>query len=387
MRIIAVAIVMLLGGLVWWTASADLMAGRADLSASAGSAGDAVVNQSDGGVARHSADSDDSGHGNQQQPGAPTPTEESEYERHVIESEQTIREGMRAVAQAYREDMKFPPYSKPLRLNDTALLNPRAYPAVSLPVAGKSGIEARLELGAYIADIQQPLPVALVVTSKQPFSEAQALVSATITVKGSERIVDAMPLSMSFAGSDTQKMVGAVSPGVLVSAGAGEITLVAKMKFRDGSNGVALASAKTYEPVAELLGVESAWVEGPHLMIPMQFSVNKSGFYRVQANLFSEQGRAPVSHLSQVFEFSKESERGVMKAHRVTLEASGSEGPYLLSDVTLTRVPSRPGEPLAYGTAPARAWSVSGHEFDQYSDEPFLDPKAEQRLQFIESLQ
>lgn len=308
-------------------------------------------------------------------------------QRADIESDNQIRESLRAVADAYREDMRFPPYSKPLSLTDTALLNPRAYPAVSLPVSGQPGMTVRLELGAYIADLQAPLPLNLVVSSEQAFSPSQRVLGATVSVAGPGGNVSGPSLQAQFTGADIQVLSGAVAAEELQEVGEGDITLLATINFADGSTATALASARTYQRVATLVAVDQAYVEGPHLTIPLRFIVGEPGFYRVQANLFSEEGGTPVSHLSARFELTEDAVGAVLQAHVVTLQASGSEGPYRLSDVNVVRVPSRPGEPLAYGTALADSWSVPGYAFDRYSAEHYMDPRAEQRLQFLQSLQ
>lgn len=72
--------------------------------------------------------------------------------------------------------------------------------------------------------------------------------------------------------------------------------------------------------------------------------------------------------------------------HAVTLRAAGEAGPYVLRDVDITRLPDQPGDATGYGSAVAASFPVRGFPLDAYSNEPWDDPEARQRLQFLQRL-
>ena len=72
--------------------------------------------------------------------------------------------------------------------------------------------------------------------------------------------------------------------------------------------------------------------------------------------------------------------------HATTLREQGLPGPYVLTDINLMRMPAAPGEQTRYGSSQAESYPVNGFPLDSYSDEPYQDPAAQQRLEFLEKL-
>ena len=61
-------------------------------------------------------------------------------------------------------------------------------------------------------------------------------------------------------------------------------------------------------------------------------------------------------------------------------------GPYLLSGFNIRRSPSWPGDTAGFGSALESDYAVAGFALDSYSDEPYVDEQAQQRLQFLEQM-
>lgn len=77
---------------------------------------------------------------------------------------------------------------------------------------------------------------------------------------------------------------------------------------------------------------------------------------------------------------------GLLKVHTVTLRAKHAAGPYVLRDFDITRLPDTPGELTSYGSAAVESFAVRGFPLDSYSNEPYVDPEAQQRADFLKKL-
>ena len=125
--------------------------------------------------------------------------------------------------------------------------------------------------------------------------------------------------------------------------------------------------------------------DGADLVIPAQFSVVDPGYYRVEANLMTGDGE-PVSHLDATFTLSRGAGIGLMKVHSAVLRAKGAAGPYRLSGIDVKRMPSKPGDATRYGSSRMPTYPVSGFPLDSYSNEPYVDPLVQQRVEFLRRL-
>lgn len=285
------------------------------------------------------------------------------------------------IADAYRESIRFPTYSRPLTEHDWQLLNPRAFVASEIPIEGVPDLRVSVELVQAISDMRTPLPVT--VTAVSPTA---SVASVAVTLHRAGQSTAAMQLQASPANAGVQVFQGVLPPDLLAAAGAGEVILRAELQLASGESVAATAMLELYASAADLAYLGDAYVEGAHLVIPAYFEVFSRGHFRVQANLMDAATGAPVSHVNATFVLSEDAPVGLLKVHAATLRAMAAPGPYLLTDFNIRRSPSWPGDTSGYGSAAQPSYPVAGFALEGYSDEPYVDEQAQQRLQFLEQM-
>jgi hypothetical protein len=291
------------------------------------------------------------------------------------------------VAQAYRHNARFPPYSQPLTENDWAALNPRAFSPSERPLANAPSLKVSIELPQYVLDRNHDLPVKIVVASEGDGASGSS-VRATgghVLVRHSSGNSSAVPLGSAVQQGHVETFLATIPAAELASFPDAEVTVAAQLKLSDGQSATVTAVAQLYQSTANLHYLGSAYVEGAHLVIPAHFEVMSPGFYRVQANLFSESG-VPVSHLNATFMLGGASAIGLLKAHATTLREKNNAGPYVLTDINVMRMPSAPGEQTRYGSTKQTSYPVAGFPLTSYSDQPYEDPATQQRIKILEAL-
>jgi hypothetical protein len=305
-----------------------------------------------------------------------------EPEKDEIEIPEGMRYQMADIAAAYKENMQYPEYAKPLNENDWNLLNPRAFIPREAPL--KNGMSASMVLDRYIVNRGADLPVKVIIRGGQKDGNFAVGVDLSLSDKGKTRTL--ISLSESDGNENTSIYTGTIPAGMLKEAGPGEVTLIAGIAFAHGDQASTAAVVKVYENTATLMRLGEPYVDGADLVIPAYLDVEKPGRYRFEANLFDESGGQPISHLNSVFTLSREDNEGLVRVHAATLRAKGSPGPYLLKDINITMPPPSPGDTTGYASATAESFSIRGYDLDRYSDEAYENPQNSQRLEFLQKM-
>lgn len=292
-----------------------------------------------------------------------------------------MRQQVADIARAYAENARYPSYATPLSGNDWAQLNPRAFVPRSAPLKAPPGVSAAIVLDRYIVDRDRELPLRVVLSTS-----GSTGIPDVNAVRVLLRRQGQSSAPVTLANVATSAFSGVLPVSALRAVSAGEIVVVAEIDFTGGERAVVMAMAKSYDNAARLLGLGDARIEGANLVIPARFDVATAGFYRVQANLFTANGNVPVSHLNAEFPLAAGPVTAEMKVHAVTLRAAGEAGPYVLRDIDITRLPDQPGQPTGYGSAAADMFAVRGFPLASYTNEPWEDPEARQRTEFLRKL-
>ncbi|MCC1497838.1 hypothetical protein [Alcanivorax sp. 1008] len=291
------------------------------------------------------------------------------------------------VAEAYSYNARFPPYSQPLAESDWSALNPRAFTPSERPLSNAPSLKVAIQLPQYVLDRNRDLPVTVVVASEGDSSNSP-MIKATggqVLIQHSAGTTAAVPLASATQQGNVETFVATIPATELSSFVDTEVTVAAQLKLSDGQSSTVTAVAQLYQSTANLDYLGSAYVDGAHLVIPAHFDVISPGYYRVQANLFSESG-IPVSHLNASFLLSSDNGIGLMKVHATTLREKGIAGPYVLTDINVMRMPSAPGEQTQYGSASETSYPVAGFPLTSYSEEPYQDAATQQRIEFLQKL-
>lgn len=293
-----------------------------------------------------------------------------------------MRQQLADIARAHAENARYPSYATPLSGNDWAQLNPRAFVPRSAPLKALPGVSATLVLDRYIVDRGSELPVRVELSSTSGATATAGVSAVRVLLRRQGQ--SSAPVTL--APVARWSFAGVLPASALRAVAAGEIVVVAEIDLAGGERAIVTAMARSYDSAARLLGLGEARIEGADLVIPARFNVAAAGFYRVQANLFTADGKVPVSHLNAEFPLAAGPAAAMLKVHAVTLRAAGEPGPYVLRDIDITRLPDQPGQPTGHGSAAAGTFAVRGFPLDAYSNEPWEDPEARQRTEFLRKM-
>lgn len=291
-----------------------------------------------------------------------------------------------AMAQDYKQLIKFPPYSMPLSENNHDLLNPYEFVPTKRPLDNENKFSFELKVSRYVLFNGSPIPITLTLLSNQS-DPLPAVQSLKVDLLSAGVSVATIPLALT-TDESKQKVYSA---NYLPSSSAAaqwkpELSIRVVIKLQGRSETGLVESFQYIQPVAKVTGIGPEKIEGPNLYIPLLMDSKQAGRYKIEANLFTSTG-SPVSHL--VSRASLPAGAGMMplRVHVVTLKDKQAAGPYVLKDILVQRLPDELGGDSAYGAAPADAeYKIKGFALDRYSQEKFTDPVLQEKLNFLEQL-
>lgn len=285
-----------------------------------------------------------------------------------------LKAQLRAISEAYREQVQYPEFSQPIEAEALAAKYlPNAPVALGMP-----------------ADLRDPASPELSLQAEKVrfFSDDAPAVLATITglppqeesrVSGQLRMGEQI-LAYAQVAADTEQAhryrldFGQVVPQDI--SWKEEAFMVVDFEFR-GQRYTRSLPVSFVASLARVDGVGSAQVDEAYLKIPVNVSTDKPGYHRLKGNLYDARSNTPLVHLKA--EQNIEASSGVitLKAHIAALQASGSEGPYELRDLSLQRMPSAPHYITEYGDAGDMHFTVDGFPFSAYQHTPYIHEKAQ----------
>ncbi len=287
------------------------------------------------------------------------------------------------ISQDFAEDIQYPDYAKPIRNNDELH---KYLPNVS--VESSLPLDSRSESGPSIS----------IKASKLQYFRGETIIAdATISgltgtqsISAQGRLVDSGNILSESEGLQ-QSASGHVYRLIFQSEeipeinGSGELRLIAT--FNINNRTYELGTPVQYlESVASVDYVAGAMVNDSFLEIPVYITSYQPGYHQISANLYDADTGKPLVHITAEKELLVENDFILLKSHIVSLKAAGSEGPYILKDFTLTRMPSAPTFMTEYGKVPEEGIAINGFSFGEYRDEPYEDAEAKERLEFLSKL-
>ena len=157
--------------------------------------------------------------------------------------------------------------------------------------------------------------------------------------------------------------------------------------FQLGSQHIEIGTAINYvSAVASVDHIAAAQVENEYLSIPIYITTSSPGYHQVSGILYKADSKQALLSLSAEKELLTNYDAIPLKAHIAALKSMGHEGPYVLKDVTLTRMPSKPKFTTEYGTVSQDSFNIEGFPFSDYQDVPYVDEQAQARLEFLTQL-
>ncbi|MAM86608.1 MAG: hypothetical protein CME36_04755 [unclassified Hahellaceae] len=310
-----------------------------------------------------------------------------------------LAESLPTLRSQYAEANKYPPGSQPIRsAAELAQYQPHQSTDVSAPFPGEvpgDEVALSLQLDRYQYFEGDRIAAAAVLNA----SAANSLMAAEVTflLKDADgNTLLTQPAQPDAAAGDGMASSGRglMASAVLLPPAAtasGELFVEALARFSTsagtGERSASLIAPLRYDTaVARLTAVLPSHVEGPELVVPLQFTVRQPGYYFVEANLYSRQTNTPLLHLQSEGRLELPGGMQSLRAHIAALKASGDEGPYLLKDFRIERAAEDGESADLPGSAPKQQYAVEGFSFSSYTDLPYEDPLAEERAEFLEKL-
>ena len=163
----------------------------------------------------------------------------------------------------------------------------------------------------------------------------------------------------------------------------GEYRLIVEARV-DGKP-VRHVSSLTIEPdLGSFEGLETAYVSGNDLVIPVRFDPEQSGYYALSAQLYS--GETPLAQLQQETSLGSSSAVIRLKAHGSVLANRDIQGTLQLRHLQIRRLPAAPGDRTDYAFGPEEGYEFSPPDLDGLQNQPAMNPESEQRAALLRQL-
>jgi hypothetical protein len=288
------------------------------------------------------------------------------------------------VADAYAETLKYPAFSKPIP-NREALqkyLSNRSFEVERrLDYEGKMSprVHLRTDKHHYFSgdDIKVMVSLSDLPDNSQVSLQARLIGGGQTLATVNASTVNQRPASYQLSFTDLDS---------LTDSELTEYRVVASINI-DGKEHEVGVPVSYVNSIATVTNVGMAQVSGSYLYIPVNVTTNKPGYHELGANLYSAQSGKPLVHLSAKQELRSAQDLMQLTAHIVALKVRGDSGPYLLKDITLSRMPSAPGFTTEYGKSSKDSYRVNGYGFEEYDNVPYVDEEASQRLEFLRQVE
>ena len=279
-----------------------------------------------------------------------------------------VTESFKLLASAYAAELELPAYSRPLTADDAHLLNPNRYIPQRVPLEG--GASASIMLPKYRFSYPEAVPVTLEINGLQVFDVSVQLIAersgdsvATAEMRGTpERYSATLEAEQAWNG-DFEVQVSFTG---------------------NGSTQVLKTGIEYHHPVATIVGIDDSLGVGTDMQIPVKLEVKQAGFYRLRANLYTEQ-RQPLALLTATEKLGTGKQQITLRAYKAVLR--NNSGPYILGSFILEKRPAVPGEQTQYGDSEKAESQLEPFALSQLSDEPWQpDEQEQQRVQFLQQM-
>ncbi|MAA65155.1 MAG: hypothetical protein CL581_10320 [Alteromonadaceae bacterium] len=286
------------------------------------------------------------------------------------------------VADMYEANMAYPPFSQPIRsAEQLRQFQPNHTPShTGLPFELEDGdsVKLSIDLDRYVYFSNEVIPVAVSVISDKGLS-ASAMEVRLVGDQGQEL--------MSHVTSDYQKQWLTAFDTHTASTGDWPIELQVQVRVTVNGESLFMSAPLRYQQsVAELVAVNYSDVNGEYLTIPLEFDVERDGYYFLSGNLYSAETGNALVHLEAEGRLAGPHDAMDFRAHIAALQLSGDEGPYELRDVAIVRTSEQGENYDLYGRAAKPGFHVEGFDFGLYQQVPYEDPLQQERLEFLKTL-
>ncbi len=288
------------------------------------------------------------------------------------------------IADAYAKRARFPDWSIPLSSKQWTLLHPNAYTPVILPVT-LHGTTLNISVALPHATLFSDQPIRVTAHISAPARELGIIASVEASILTRQRKELAVfPLRLTAEHGNKRAYSGS-EPAATDHDWPQELQV--RVTAQVGSQAVSVLAPFRFQPVQAILtGVGDSYVDGAVLRIPLEFKVLHDGYYRVQANLFSQEGKRPIAHLTTEGRLDGTDDQLSLRCHASVLRSLDAPGPYQLTGFLITHLPDQPGQPTLLGRSATAAFPVAAHALSEYSNTPYHSSINQAREHFLQRL-
>lgn len=319
---------------------------------------------------------------------APKPTVSKPPSVKVIsQSFQDNKASLSAMSGDFDLRAKFPSYSQPLRPNQISVIKPNRFHAVKIRIG--DNFKADVKLSSYRLFQGEPIdPVVTILANDVPIPGVVMDVSVQ-NDKNQELLK--IPVSLTENTPNRRQVYsGSIIPSKEQTKDWPEELHISVKVTIEGENTIRLFPSFLYaKPVATLSQSEtSPYIEGAHLVIPIQIKTESQGRHVLRGVLFSQEGK-PLIHLTGQIDIGEGGTEGTisLKAHASALKAQKSQGPYIFKPTRLERLRRFSGDRLKQGSHKLKEpIQIPSFDFSKYQNESYEDPAMKNKAKFFKKL-
>lgn len=299
--------------------------------------------------------------------------------------DEAIRAQMMQVADLYEDTAQYPHFSQPVLNPDSVKeAEPFEETETDTPFPSDDSDEpirllASVDRYQYFQGETISVRLRIVGAPTDTFISADARVGA-----GQNEAPLSTPLNPT--NSDYTEFVGSLDTN-LVPADSLATEMLLKVNVTIGEESMFTTVPFRYSQAsAQLVTVPYVRIEAEYLLIPLQYTVYRPGYYFAGAILDDAATGRPLLKLQAEGLMNQGNGLLTLKAHVQALKKMGSQGPYVLRSINTYRG-AEDGE--VYDLPASRVkqrFEVQGFPFEQYEDSAYQDELAAERLEFLRNL-
>lgn len=283
---------------------------------------------------------------------------------------------------------KFPSYSVPV-FDDNPLYEPAPYEfnATNVSDYGEgslAGLSLSIATNNHIYRQDETVIAKLNINGVSP-TDYHVIINASMVSmsSGSSSTVLFNPV-----GTDGKTYQADIAPYQILSIdGNGEMLLHVQAVIGERRLNLSTAfEVSNAEESATVIDVTQASVEGSNLLIPVNLSVEKPGWYQAQAVLRDSESGRPLAVLEASDKYEIGNATLVFKAHISALKFKKSPGPYRLSLRSFTRLATLDEVADVNGHVPKKNFEIKGVPFANYENDEAQNDLLKQQLGLFETL-
>ena len=295
---------------------------------------------------------------------------------------QDMQAAIRNVADAYQQDSQYPPYSIPLSEAHSELLYPDAATASTrdLTIYGLPG-SLSVSLSAYRYRPGDIIEADVHLRGDHTLFTQVARVSLSLRDKDNQLL---QPLSAASTTTSAEEWLYHARVGAQKDWPT-ELNLTAEVFLTNGESLKQSAPFQLFVPVAEITGLGNSSRHDNELIIPVQIKNAQPGFYKLGAALLYADHK-PIAYVQGKGRISGSSGTLELKVWGALLAQMPDKARLELGSFQLRRIPEKPGPAVGFGSSKQAFYTVGDINPADYSDLPYRNEQALQRLQFLQSL-